>query len=155
MDVHVFRSRAHPGKAPWGLVYARRFVRPFAYCVLPVMIGALLAVLQGFTVLAFLTVGLPLAILIASGWTLYQMASTLAEIWVRPGAAMARTIGEYIRKQAIPAWKPIFELRTSAESLVVGLGDAYYTLARDDWPDADALLEGLRKARHAPFFAEP
>jgi len=114
--------------------------------MLPIMIGALIAVLQGFPALLYLTVGFPAAVLTAGTWTFYRMHATVAEIQVRPGAAAVRTIWECLHDRPI-RWVPIFELRTSGASLTAALGDASYELDRTAWPEADALLEALTAAR--------
>ena len=153
----VFRSRDHPGSSDRAWVVASHLVGPLAVCMLPIMIGALIAVLEGFVVLPFLTVGFPLALVVASSWTLFQIFSTVVEVHVRPGSAAIRTMSQALRRPSPPLrWKPIFELRTDAGAVVVALGDAAYELPRSRWPHADDLLEQLRAAREAPpSFAEP
>jgi hypothetical protein len=115
------------------------------------MIGALIAVLEGVPVLPFLTVGFPLALVLALAWTLFRVFGTIAEVHVRPGAAAVRTVSEVLRApSASPTWKPIFELRADATMLVLALGDATYELPRRQWPEADVMLNTLRTAREAP-----
>ncbi len=144
-----FVGRAHPGRTSRRWAFARAFVRPLAVCTLPVMVGALVAVLQAFPALIFLTVGFPVAVATAAAWTLFRMQATFAEIYVQPGAAALRTVWECLRRDRTLAWRPILELRATAATLTLGLGDATYDLDRADWPDADSLLEALRDARDA------
>jgi hypothetical protein len=145
---HVFRSRHHPGSNDRAWVVASTLVQPIAICMLPVMVGALIAVLEGFAVLPFLTVGFPLALALAMAWTLFQLFGTIAEVHVRSGAAAVRTVSQVLRAPtASPDWQPIYELRTGASTLVLALGDATYELPRRHWPNADVLLEALRAAR--------
>lgn len=144
----VFRSRRYPGSQSRAWVVASYIVEPLAMCMLPVMIGALIAVLEGYPVLPFLTVGFPLALVLAMTWTVFQVFGTIAEVHVRPGAAAVRTVSEALRSPPPPlVWKPIFELRTASSMIVVALGDATYELPRQQWPEADALLDALQAAR--------
>ena len=121
-------------------------MRPFSVCVLPVMIGALIAVLQGYPALAFLTVGLPMAFAVASLWTLFRMQAVVAEVLVRPGEAAVRTIWECARGRS-PQWAPLYELRDDPDTLTLALGDTTYELDRAAWPEADTLLQALKNAR--------
>lgn len=110
------------------------------------MIAGLIAVLQGYPALAYLTIGFPLALAIAVGWTFFRMHATLAEVHVRPGQAAVRTVWETLRNRPL-RWIPIFELRTSRTNLTLALGDAAYELDRRAWPEADTLLDALKMAR--------
>jgi hypothetical protein len=117
--------------------------------MLPVMIAALLAVLQGFPALTYLTIGFPVAIVVAVLWTVFRMQATVAEILVRPGAAAVVTVWQVTGTPRPPAWKPIYEIRTHAKEFSFGLGDASYEMDRSHWSDADALIHALRAARNA------
>ncbi|MFQ5571922.1 MAG: hypothetical protein ACE5G0_19760 [Rhodothermales bacterium] len=121
--------------------------------MLPIMVGALIAMLQGYPALAFLTLGFPIAVTIASVWTLFRLQATTAEIYVRPGAASVRSVRDCFRKNHPFHWVPILDLRSGERSLTLSLGDTTYELDRTDWPDADALLKTLVMARQAPFFS--
>jgi len=127
-------------------VYARSIVRPLAVCMLPVMLGGLVTVLQGYPALAYLIVGFPVALLAALGWTFFRMHAILAEVHVRPGEAAVRTVWEYLRAHPL-RWAPIYELRSAQTTLTLALGDAAYELDRTAWPEADTLLDALRVAR--------
>ncbi len=143
-----FASTAHPRSASWQWVYARALVRPLAVCMLPLMIGGLVTVLQGYPALAYLIVGFPAALILAIGWTFFRMHATVAEIRVRPGQAAVQTVWGVLRRRP-PAWAPIYEIRAAASTLTFGLGDTAYELDRPAWPEADALLEALKTARSA------
>lgn len=147
---HCFVSTAHPGPVSASWVYARSFVRPFSLCVLPVMVAALVNVLQGFPALGYLTFGLPGAALVAAAWTLFRLQATPAEVCVRPGAASVRTVWDCLRARR-RRWLLILDLRATAGTLTLGLGDAAYELNRAAWPDAEALLDALRAARDAGY----
>ena len=117
-----------------------------AVCMLPMMLGGLVTVLQGYPALAYLVIGFPAALIAAVGWTFFRMHALLAEIHVRPGEAAVRTVWETLRARPLD-WAPIFELRAAPSSLTLALGDATYELNRAAWPEADTLLDGLRSAR--------
>lgn len=142
----VFYSRAHPGAASWPWVFTTSLIRPLTVCMLPIMIGALVTVLQGFPALVYLTLGFPLAVLAAMGWTYYRLVATPAELHVRPGAAAIRTVWATVHDRPL-IWRSILELRTSRSTVTVTLSDAAYELARDEWPDTDDLLDALQIAR--------
>ncbi len=145
---YLFKSQAHPGDATAQVIYGRTLIRPLGICMLPIMIGALVTVLQGFPALTYLTVGFPAALVASMLWTLFRMQTTVAEIHMRPGAAAVRSVWECLHAQPL-RWMPIFELRTATTTLTLGLGDTTYELDRTAWPDADLLLETLRAARTA------
>ena len=144
--LYLFKSQAHPGDATAQVVYGRALVRPLGVCMVPIMIGSLVTVLQGLPALTYLTVGFPAALLLAVLWTLFQMQATVVEIFVRPGAAAVRTVWESLRARPL-RWMPIFELREASTTLTLALGDTTYELDRAAWPDADALLDTLKAAR--------
>lgn len=112
----------------------------------PIMVGAAATVLQGLPALAYLIIGFPAALLVAALWTLFRMQATVAEIYVRPGAAAVRTVWDCLRARPL-RWTPIFELRAAATTLTLALGDTTYELDRAAWSEADSLLETLRAAR--------
>ena len=146
--LYCFKSHAHPEGAAWQLVYARALVRPLSVTMLPIMIGAMVTVLQGFPALTYLTIGFPVGLLVAVLWTLFRMQATVAEIYVRPGAAAVRTVWENLHARPL-RWIPIFELRAASTTLTLALGDTTYVLDRAAWPEADALLDTLKAARAA------
>lgn len=143
----VFTSRSHPDTSSLRWAFAGRLVRPLAVCFLPLMVGALVAVLQSYPVLGYLTLGFPAALTLASAWTLYRMQSTVAEIRVRPGAAAVRSVWRCAAPARRLRWLPILEIRESPATITLGLGDAAYELDRDAWPEADHLVDALRAAR--------
>ncbi|GIV59702.1 hypothetical protein GQ464_003255 [Rhodocaloribacter litoris] len=143
----IFRSTLHPGTAPATLVYGRALVRPLGACVLPVMVGALLAVLQEAPALAYLTRGFPAALAVAMLWTHFRLRALPAEVQVVPGAAAVRTVWACARNEP-PAWFRILDLRLTPDALQVTLGYTPYTLPFDRWPEHDDLLAALQEARN-------
>ncbi len=144
--VQIFRSVEHPGSAPPALVYGRALVTPIGVCLLPVMIGALVAALQGYPALSYLLVGFPGAIAVAMLWTHYRLRTTLAEIRVRPDAAALRTVWECAREEPL-RWMRVLDLRTNRSAIEATVGRGTYALRTARWPEHEALLEALRQAR--------
>jgi hypothetical protein len=153
VPIASYRSNQHPGQIPRRWAFALALIRPLTMCMLPLMIAALISVLQGFPVLQYLTIGFPLAIVIASLWTIFRMQASVAEIHVRPGSAAVVTVWRAVDAAPVLSWKPIYEIRTHAKEFSFGLGDASYELDRSDRPDADSLIHTLRQARNAPVTA--
>lgn len=144
-----FRSLEHPGGLSRRWTFARRLVGPLATCFLPLMIGALVAVLQTYDALPFLTIGFPLALALAAAWTFYRMHATPAEVFVRPGTAAVRSVWAAAEPERGLHWRPIYELRFDPSTITAGIGDAAIEFDRRFWPDADALLTALHAARDA------
>lgn len=147
-EIIIFRSKFHPGDTSWHWTFARWYVTPLSMCILPVMIGALMAVLQGYPALIFLTVGAPLGIGLAALWTQMRIYTTLAELHIRPGAVALRTVWESLRDDAL-RWYPIFELRDSPTTISVAVGDFSQDLPKWAWPQPEAILSSLKAARTA------
>ena len=144
-----FHSLEHPGGLSRRWTFARRLVAPLATCFLPLMIGALVAVLQTYDALPFLTIGFPLALALAAAWTFYRMHATPAEVHVRPGMAAVRSVWAAAGPERRLQWRPIYELRFDPSTITAGIGDAAYEFDRQSWPEADALLTALHAARDA------
>ncbi len=140
-------SRHFPANQSYRSVLSTWVIRPIAFCMLPVMIGALIAILEGFPGLPFLTIGFPLALICASVWAWFRIQVTPAALYIREGAASLQTVWESLRSPSKRQWLPIFELRRGPSFVTLALGDATYYLEHDDWPDLEALLNALHEAR--------
>lgn len=149
-QVVCFRSRVHPsGHAPaW--VFTQHLVRPLAACMLPVMVGALVAVLQGAPALRYLTVGFPLAATAALLWTAYATLTSVAEVCVQPRAVALRTVWDCARHRP-RRWEPLLELRIAAEAVQLAVPDTPYVLHQANWPAFAHLADALEYAfTHEP-----
>ena len=154
MEIRVFTSTAHPGEAARSLTYTRWFGRPLAICMLPLMIAALVAALQGFPALPFLVFGAPTAFLVATAWTHHRMHITLAEVHVGEEAAAVFSVWDCTRPVRVIDWRPVLDLRHSRSSLTLTLGDTSYSLDAEAWPALDDLLADLKEARDC-YFSRP
>lgn len=144
-----FRSTAHPGHQPAALVYARAMVRPLAAVMLPLMLFALAAALQGLVLWPYLAWGAPAALVAAWGWARFQLRRTPAEVRIRFAADLpvaVRSARDVLRGAPLQ-WHRLGRLRTSREALRLDLGDTSHRLLRRRWPTDEALLEALQRIR--------
>jgi len=141
----IFKSTHHPGGSPWGLVYTRFLARPLAACTLPLMIGATTSALLGQPVWAYLVWGLPAALVLATVWTHFSMARTLAEVGLRPGQAAFRSVYDVLLDRSRD-WEPIFDVRTTSWDTELSVGRTAYTLRPNRWPKYDALQDAARQS---------
>lgn len=143
----VFRSRWHPGPTSFEWAFTQALASPMAACSLPIMIAALLAALQGYPILPFLTIGFPLAIVTALLWTAFRLALLPAELHVRRYTVAYRTVWDTLRHDTPRRWQRVLDLRLMQGRLTVALDDETLELRRSDWPSFDALLGRLQHAR--------
>ena len=144
----TFRSTHHPGNAPWGIVYTRFLARPLGVCTVPLMIGATMSALLGEPIWAYLVWGLPSAIALATIWTHYTMARTIAEVGFRPGQAAFRSVYDVLLNRPF-AWKPIFDVRTTSWHVELSVGRTTHELRKDRWPDHDRLQDAALQSFQA------
>lgn len=151
-EIERFASTQHPQGAGAALVYGRALVLPLAACVVPVMLLTLAAALQGRFLAPYLYGGWPAAFLLAVVWTRLRLARTPAEVRVRSDAAALRTVLDCALGRP-PRWQRVFDLRQAPASVEMALGRDAYELRHEDWPEHEALLTALRRARYAPYAA--
>lgn len=145
----VFQSVVHPEGRSWAAVYSGRLVRPLAVCLLPVMIFTLVDALQGFSLLVYLYLLAPLAILVALAWTSYQMRAAVAELQVEGPHVWVRTLSMCLRDQPAAETQYVLEVRQGSESLQVTLSQEALVLPFEQWPEHRALRDALRSAQEA------
>ncbi len=141
----IFRSIHHPAGSPWGIVYTRFLARPLGVCTVPLMIGATTSALLGQPIWAYLVWGLPSAIALATVWTHFTMARTIAEVGFRPGQAAFRSVYDVLLDRPL-VWKPIFDVRTTSWHVELSAGRTTYELRQDRWPEFDALQDAARQS---------
>jgi hypothetical protein len=150
-----FRSKTHPGSAASGLVFSRLLAPPLAACMIPVMIGALAAALEGYSLWKFLYIGFPGALLVALLWARFRLQATPVEIFVDHDRAAVRTAWDLIRRPGVLDWFPVLDVRRDEAVLTMTLGLDVYELTYDDWPDGELLVEALRQARRLSRLPHP
>lgn len=141
----TFKSTHHPGDTPWGIVYTRFLARPLGVCTVPLMIGATTSALLGQSVWAYLVWGLPAAIALATVWTHFSMARTVAEVRFRTGQAALRSVYDVLLDRPSD-WQPIFNVRTTTWHLELSVGRTTYEMTPKRWPDYETLCDAARQS---------
>lgn len=143
-----FHSIHHPEGLPPSHVVGHALVRPVAACVVPVMIAATVAVLQWTSAWPFFSVGLPIALGIASLWTHFDLHRKPAVLHLRPGQAAIQSVYDVMRDRS-PDWRPLLDARLSHSKVNLTLGLSTLTIERSTWPEFDAVEDAVRDMRHA------
>ncbi|PSQ51172.1 MAG: hypothetical protein BRD28_06080 [Bacteroidetes bacterium QH_10_64_37] len=141
----TFKSTYHPGDTAWGVVYTRFLAPPLGVCTVPLMIGATTSALLEQPIWAYLVWGLPSAIALATVWTHFSMARTIAEVGFRPGQAAFRSVYDVLLDRPL-VWKPIFNVRTTSWHVELSAGRTTYELQQNRWPEYDSLQDAARQS---------
>ena len=139
----VAKSVRHPGTRSRGYVFSAHLIRPLAACMLPVMIGALISMLEGLPVLQYLYVGFPLALGVAAIWTAINTERKLAEIHLRPDAIAVRTILGSASPPDELSWYRLLDVRSSDSEIKITVGYDIFQLEREYWPEFESLKSEL------------
>ena len=119
--------------------------------MLPAMIGALLAMLQGMPALYFLYVGFPLAVGAAALWTAVQTGREIVEVHLLADAVAVRSVLAAAEPVEPLTWYRLLDVRHHAEEIRITVGYDIYRIERKDWPEANELeirlTEQLRASR--------
>lgn len=142
-----YRSVDHPDGRPRSWEYAAALVRPIGVCMLPVMIGALVAMLEGMPALRYVTVGSPIAIGIASIWTWIRVRDDVVEVCI---STEKQGVSVYSRHDAASPRRPVSLMRLfnvqfdSEDRVVLTLGHEEFRLDPDGFPEIDDLIADCR-----------
>jgi hypothetical protein len=143
----TFRSRSYPVDASRQALFGTALVQPLATCTLPIMVGALVYMLTGRAPLVWLTTGFPVAIALASVWTVFQLRRRVVEVSVRDEAVRVQSAWEATGSGA-PKWLSVLDVRRNDRWLSVVLGHDERLIFLTDWQDAEHLERSLREAAH-------
>ena len=146
---YVFRSKRHGGSLPPAVLFGQALALPIGICSLPVMIGALVTMLQGRAVLHFLLVWFPVAIVVAWAWTAMRLRGDVVELTFGDILVTTRTGWEVALGRAPKSSVAVLDVRRAGDDLLVTLGREPTRLLRSDWPDLDAIESACRRARDA------
>lgn len=102
--------------------------------MLPIMIGALFSMLQGYAALPWLTVGFPIAALAALTWTWLQIRGQVCEVTITQGSVAVRSLFEAASPVSDPEWKLIIDVSDHGDHALITIGLASIRLNREDWP---------------------
>lgn len=143
----VFESVHHPTGRPYALVFSQSVVHPISILFLPLMILTLIAALQHMPVLSYLLWGFPAATAAAFLWTAFKLRREIADLAVEGRMVAIRSIHEAARRGGT-VWRmmPLFDVRDYGDWLVVAAGDADYVIAREEWPNFEAVRVTLHQA---------
>jgi len=144
-DRYTARSLHHPGEHTKAFVFSAALYRPFVACMVPVMIGALLAMLQGQGALHFLYAGCPLALAVSAVWTTIQVRREPVEIHVRDGAVGVRTLMGAAAPSESISWFRLLDVRNRGDDIEILVGYDMYIVRRRHWTEFDVLSERLRR----------
>lgn len=142
-----YRSVDHPDGRPRSWEYASALVRPIGICMLPVMIGALVAMLEGMPALNYVRIGSPIAIGIASMWTWIRVRDEIVEVCIsseRQGVSvLSRHDAAAPRRPE--SWMRLFNVHVDQEDRVVlTVGHEEYRVDPDRFPEIDELIADCR-----------
>lgn len=143
----VFKSVHHPRGRSSGRVYTEALVKPIGACLSPIMIGATAAALQGNPVLEYLLWGAPAALVIATLWTHFLLASTPAELHLQSGRVALRSIQDVVLGRP-PDWNPLYNVRVSPESVEISVRWNTQMFRPRDWPEYEQLRDAANEAYH-------
>ncbi len=144
----VFVSRFHPSLVPELRAFRTALVRPLATCLLALAIVLLVRALQFRPLDLWLPLGLPLAVLIALGWTGYWMQQTPAELQLHADSIVLRSVWDVLTGRQPPP-RRLLGVRRDHDRTHLFFADVLYTLRDADWPEAERMVALLRN-RHAP-----
>ncbi len=119
--------------------------RPLSACVLPVMMGALVSMLEGSPALYFLYAGLPIAIVLSAVWTYIRIQDEIVEIHIRPPAVSVRSLLEAARPSQKLVWYRLLDVRDGETDIQLTVGHDIYRLKKSDWEAPQDLVRQLQE----------
>jgi len=147
-NIAVYRSRLHPDGRTRRGVFGVEMVRPLSMTMLPVMIGTLVAMLQGISVLSVLYIGFPVAALLAFGWTWIQLRTKVCEILVSDQKIAMRSVFSAAVPTEKHHWKLLIDMRRNGKGVTITVGLEEFNLEPEDWPMWQDLIGQLDEALH-------
>jgi hypothetical protein len=150
----TFRSVAHPDGRPARVVYAQWIVAPLGACTLPIMIGATASALEGNPVWGYLVWGFPVALIAASIWTHFSLATTPAELHLRAGQCAVQSVYDVLYDRPL-RWSTLYDVRVSTDLLEISVGWTTRVCRRTEWPEFSRLREASRQAVGSQLSSSP
>ena len=142
-----YRSVDHPDGRLRSWEYASALVRPIGVCMLPVMIGALVAMLEGLPALRYLTIGSPIAIAVASVWTWIRVRDDIVEVCVSQEKQGVSVLSRHdaASPRRPESWMRLFNIKFDAENhIFLMVGHEEFRLDATRFPEVDRLIEDCR-----------
>jgi hypothetical protein len=116
--------------------------------MLPVMIGALVAMLEGLPALNFLFVGSPAAISTAAAWTWIRIRDDIVEVCISLDLDGVAVLSRHDASEPRhpQTWKRLFDIEVDRENRVIlTVGHEEFRIDADRFPDVDRLVEDCRR----------
>jgi len=135
----TFISTLHPGGRTKAAIVGTALAKPVGICMLPVMMGALVGMLQGYPVLGFLYFGFPISLLVASGWSWIQVRNIICEVHIHDGVVAIRSQWEAADLPSALNWRRLIDSSEIESGLRITLGLEEYSLHRQEWDRWSAL----------------
>ncbi len=142
---HVFRSTRYVGDQPPAVLFGQALGVPVGICALPVMIAALVTMLQGGRPLPFLLVWFPVSLAVAWFWTASRLRTEVVELSLGSTLVSFRTRWEVATQRPSRPGSALLDVRKSGHDLLLTIGHETIALPRLRWTDLDRI-EGLCRA---------
>ena len=149
-----FRSNEHPRVASKASVAAAALAKPIGFCMLPVMIGALVTMLQGFYALGFLLYGFPIASVVALGWTWIRVRSQIVEIHFDRDLVGVRSLMDAALPASPLILKRLIDVDADQRPAWITLGLDHYQLHPSLWPEWNMIQHALHSANATALQSE-
>lgn len=144
---HVFRSARYGGDQPPAVLFGQAFGVPIGVCSLPIMIAALVTMLQGGYPLPYLLYGFPASMVVAWWWTASRLRSEVAELILNGSLASVHSQWDVVTKRFPPAGSAILDVRRVRHDLHLTIGHETFVLRRSRWPDLHEIEAACRAAQ--------
>ena len=142
----LFRSTRPGGYSTVSLV-GQAIGAPFGACMLPVMIGALVAMLQGRDALPFLLFGFPAAMAVAWFWTVQRLKGDIMEVEFHGSFVALRSAWEVATGYSAGIGSAVLDIRETQTGLIVTAGLDTHALGRLQFESFDELTRCFKEAR--------
>ncbi len=141
-----FNSTDHPLRAGKASVAAAALAKPIGFCMLPVMIAALVTMLQGFYALGYLLYGFPLASAVALGWTWLRVRSEIVEIHISNDLVAVRSLMEAASPASPLVFKRLIDVDFNERPARITLGLDQQQLHPGLWPEWNLVQQSLHSS---------
>ena len=141
--VKVHKSLLHPIHATKVAVFGVHLVRPLGMAMLPVMVTSLVAMLQGYPVLAFLYAGFPIALILSMMWTWIQVRNRICEIHLANQKIALRSLFSASDPVDPLHWKGLLHVEKVGDRINVTAGLENYSIVAEEWPNWSVLVQQL------------
>lgn len=145
----VHTSRRYPQERTRAGILSSALVQPLGACMIPVMLGALTAMLTARPPLIWLTAGFPAALSVAFLWTIVQLQRRVVQLRIREEAVLAISSWDLLTASGEDRWRSVLEVRSEPGVLLVTMGHDTRRLDRADWERPSELESQLRQAADA------